>query len=115
VLSLYRSTSGNFDTFILKLEEILNILFQNQVNWVICGGFNVNFMTNNTRKYKITSLSRMYHLHYIVHFPTFIDNYLASIDNIFLHKSRNKNHTIEPYHNGLCNHDALMLTLYNSS
>jgi hypothetical protein len=34
VLSLYRSPSGNFDAFILKLEEILNILFQNQVTWL---------------------------------------------------------------------------------
>jgi exonuclease III len=52
VLSVYRSLSGNFDTFIMKLEEILNILFQNQVNLVICGDFDVNFMTNNTKKYK---------------------------------------------------------------
>jgi hypothetical protein len=37
VLSVYRSLSGNVDTFIVKLEEILNILFQNQVNLVICG------------------------------------------------------------------------------
>jgi hypothetical protein len=69
-------------------------------------------MTNNTRKYKITSILRMYHLDYIVDFPTSIDTYLASIDNIFLDKSRNKNHTIEQYHNGLSNCDALMLTLY---
>jgi exonuclease III len=50
VLSVYRSTSGNFDTFIVKFEEILNILFQNRVNFVICGDFNVNFRTNNTKK-----------------------------------------------------------------
>jgi exonuclease III len=46
VLSLYRSPSENFDTFIVKLEEILNILFQNQFNLVIRGDFNVSFMTN---------------------------------------------------------------------
>jgi hypothetical protein len=34
VLSVYKSLSGNFDTFIMKLEEILNILFQNQVNLI---------------------------------------------------------------------------------
>jgi hypothetical protein len=45
VLSVYRSLLVNFDTFIMKLEEILNILFQNQVNLVICGDFNVNFRT----------------------------------------------------------------------
>jgi endonuclease/exonuclease/phosphatase family metal-dependent hydrolase len=62
VLSLYRSPSGNVDAFILKLEEILNILFQNQLNLVICGDFNVSFMTNNTRKYKIISLLKVYNL-----------------------------------------------------
>jgi hypothetical protein len=51
VLSVYRSPSENFDTFIMKLEEILNI-FQNQVNLAICGDFNVNFMTNNYKKCK---------------------------------------------------------------
>jgi hypothetical protein len=50
ILSVYRSPSGNFDTFIMKLGEILNIVFQNQVNFVICVDFKVNFMSNNTKK-----------------------------------------------------------------
>jgi len=33
-----------------KLEEILNLLFLNQLNLIICGDFNVNFMTDNTKK-----------------------------------------------------------------
>jgi exonuclease III len=69
VLSVYRSPSGNFDTFVMKLEEILNILFQNKVNLVICGDFNVNFMTNNTKIDKITSLLWLYNLDHIVDFP----------------------------------------------
>jgi hypothetical protein len=89
VLSLYRSPSGNFDTFILKLEEILNILFQNQVNLVICGEFNANFMTNNTKRYKIISLLKRYNLDYIVDFPTRMGTCSAlSIDNILLDRNR---------------------------
>jgi hypothetical protein len=42
VLSAYRSLSVNLDTFIVKLEEISNILFQNQVNLVMWR-LNVNF------------------------------------------------------------------------
>jgi hypothetical protein len=73
-------------------------------------------MTNNTRKYKIISLLRTYNLDYIVDFPTCIGTYSASsIDNIILDRNRNKNLTIEPYHNGLSDHDTLMLTLYNPS
>jgi exonuclease III len=37
----------------MKLEEILNILFQNQVNLVICGDFNVNFRTDSTKNIKL--------------------------------------------------------------
>jgi hypothetical protein len=86
----------------MKLEEILNILFQNQVNLVICGDFNVNFITNDIKKYKITSLLGTYNLDYIVDFPMRINTYSASsIDNIFLNRSRNKNVIIEPYYNGL--------------
>jgi hypothetical protein len=39
--------SGNLDTYLMKVE-VLNILFHTQVNLVICGDFNVNFMSNNT-------------------------------------------------------------------
>jgi exonuclease III len=70
VLSLYRSLSGNFDTFIDKLEEILNLLFVNPINLIICGDFNVNFMTDNTKKDQISSLLKMYNLDYTVNFPT---------------------------------------------
>ena len=70
VLSIYRSPTGNFDIFMEKLEEILNLLFLNPVNLIICGDFNVNFLTDNTKKYQIISLLKMYNLYYIVNFPT---------------------------------------------
>jgi hypothetical protein len=100
----------------MKLEGILNILSKNQVNLVICGDFNVNFMTKSTNKSKITSLLRSYNLDYVVDFPTHITtNSASTIDNIFLDRSRNKNFITEPYYNGLSDHDALMLTLHNPS
>jgi exonuclease III len=64
----------------MKLEEILNILFQNHVNLVICGDFNVNSTTNDTRKYKIISLLGMYNLDYRVDFPTHIHTYFTIIN-----------------------------------
>jgi exonuclease III len=51
-MALYRSPTGDFDTFIEKLEETLNLLFLNAVNLIICGDFNVNFMIDNTKKKK---------------------------------------------------------------
>ena len=57
----------------------------------------------------------MYNLDYIVN-PTRVNTYSASvIDNIFLDKSKNENFIIEPYYNGLSDHDAQMLTLHTPS
>jgi hypothetical protein len=54
----------------------------------------------------------LYNLEYVVDFPTSVDAQSAtSVDNIFLDKSRNKDYVIEPYYNGLSDHDALILTL----
>ena len=113
ILSIYRSPTGNFDTFIKKLEEILNLLFLNPVNLVICGDCNVNFMTDNTKKYQIISLLKTYNLDYIVNFPTRINAYTeTTIDNIYPDISKNENFIIEPYYNGLSDHDTQMHTLY---
>jgi len=111
-LSIYRSPTGNFDTFVKKLEEILNLLFLNPVNLVICGDFIVNFMTDNTKKYQIISLLKTYNLDYIVNFPTRINAYTETIDNIFLDRSKNENFIIELYYNRLSDHNEQMLTLY---
>jgi len=55
----------------------------------------------------------MYNLDYIVNFPTRINDYTeTTIDNIFLDRSKNENFIIEPYYNGLSDHDAQMLKLY---
>jgi hypothetical protein len=55
-------------------------------------------------------------LDYIVDFPTRISaNSASSINNIFIDRNRNKDFIIEPYYNGLSDHDALMLKLSNPS
>jgi len=96
ILSIYRSPTGNFDTFMEKLEEILNLLFLNLVNLIVCGDFNVNFMTDNIKKYQIISLLKMYNLDYKVNFPTRINDCTeTTIDNIFLDRSKNENFIIE--------------------
>ena len=70
-------------------------------------------MTDSTTKYQITSLLKMYNLDYTVNYPTRINDYTeTTIGNIFLDRSENENFIIEPYYNGLSDHDAQMLTLY---
>jgi len=69
-------------------------------------------MTDNTKKYQIISSLKTYNLDYIVNFPTRINAYTETIDNIFLDRSKNENFIIEPFYNGLSDHDAQMLTLH---
>jgi hypothetical protein len=45
--------SVNLDTYLMKVEEVLNMLFRSQVNLVLCGDLSVNVMSSNTNKYKI--------------------------------------------------------------
>jgi hypothetical protein len=52
---------------------MLNILFQSQVILVIIGDFNVNFMTDNTKKFTIISPLEIYNLDFIVDYPTCIN------------------------------------------
>ena len=112
VLSLYRSPIGDFNIFLEKLEEILNLLIADPINIIICGDFNVNFMLDSTDKHQLISLLKIYNLDYIVTFPTRINETTqTSIDNIFLDKSKYTSYVIEPYFNGLSDHDALMLTM----
>jgi hypothetical protein len=111
VLSIYRSPSGNFDTFLTKLEELLNNLIQNQNNVIICE----YFINNSTNKSRITSLLALYNLDYIVDFPTRKSIQSASIDYIFLDKSHIKNYSIGLFINGLSYHDTLMLSFSLSS
>jgi len=54
----------------------------------------------------------MYNLDYIVNFPTRINDYTETTDNIFPDRRKNKNFITEPYCNRLSDHDAQMLTLY---
>ena len=113
--SLYRYTDPHQEILIFllkKLEEILNLLFLNPVYLVICGDFNVNFMTDNTKKYQIMLLLQTYNLDYVLTFPTWISTVSATtIDNIILDRSKNDNMIVEPYYNGLSDHDAQLLTL----
>jgi exonuclease III len=44
ILTLYRAPSGNFDHFLNRLENILNVLHSPKAEFVICGDINVNYL-----------------------------------------------------------------------
>lgn len=75
---------------------------------------NINYLDNTKNKRQLDALLASYGLHSIVDFPTRIKNCSSTaIDNIFIDKHKNPNFTINPLLNGLSDHDAQILIMYN--
>jgi exonuclease III len=50
IMSVYRAPSGNFIHFLSSLDSILNQLYNNSSNFIICGDFNINYLDNSNGK-----------------------------------------------------------------
>jgi exonuclease III len=50
VLTVYRAPSGNFDHFLNKLDIVLKTLLRPNFEYIICGDFNINYLTDNPNK-----------------------------------------------------------------
>ena len=56
VLCVYRSPTGNFSYFLSSLESILNQLYTNSINMIICSDININYLNNTNNKLQLDSL-----------------------------------------------------------
>jgi len=114
ILCFYRPPTGNFLYFLSPLKSILNQLYTNSINIIICGDININYLDNTNNKLQLDSLLASYDLHSTVDFPTRVNNCSSTaIDNIFIDKYKNTNFTINPLPNGLSDHDERILILHN--
>ena len=104
--------TGNFSYFLSSLESILNQLYTNSINIIICGDININYLDNTNSKLQLDSLLLSYDLYSTVDFPTRISNCSSTaIDNTFIDKFKNTNFTIKPLPSGLSENDAQILKL----
>jgi len=111
---LYYVFYQKFFIYVSSLESILNQLYTDSINIIICGDININYLDNTNNKIQLYSLLASYDLYTTVGFPTRINNCSHTvIDNIFIHKSKNTNFTINPLPNGLLDHDAQIMILHN--
>ena len=97
VITIYRSPSGNYQYFIDELETILNTIYSNSVEIIICGdiNININYLIDSTAKQLLDSLSASYGLHSTVQFPTRIpNNSYSTTDNIFIDTFKFNNFTV---------------------
>jgi exonuclease III len=114
VLCLYRAPVGNFVYFINRLDDLLHSLHSPKLRFIICGDFKTNFSETNSRKSELEQMLLIYNLIGTVQFPTRIHHsFSTTIDNIFV--DRSYKYTIEPFINGLSDHDAQFLKIYTQS
>jgi len=93
--------------FLSSVDTILNRLYNNSVNIIICGDLNVNYLENSNNKLQLDSLLASYNLHSAVDSPTRITT--SSCTEIDKHI--NIDFFIQSCPNGLSDHDAQILTL----
>jgi hypothetical protein len=70
ILTIYRSLRGNFTNFLNQLDLILQKLYSNKYNIVICSDVNVNYLIDNNRRSQLDAVLHSYNLAGIVKFPT---------------------------------------------
>ena len=115
IISVYRSPTVNIAYFLNNLEAALNQIYNNNVDIILCGDFNINYFNDNQNKQALNYLSTSYSLRSIIDFPTRIhNNSHTMIDNIFTNKFKNKNYSVSSLINGLSDHGAQVLSLFNT-
>jgi exonuclease III len=112
VLTIYRSPKGNFKNFLKQLDLILQKLYKNKHNIIICGDVNVNYLSDNRDKSQLNAVLHSYNLSSIVKFPTRIGlNSHTAIDNVFIDTSSIGKYDLYPLTNGLSDHEAQLLII----
>jgi hypothetical protein len=111
IIVIYRSPSGNYGYFLRKLELFLESLYTLNIELIICGDINVDYLHNHNRKQQLDMLLATYNLASIVNFPTRnVNGSSTAIDNFF---DLSRNYIIKPLINGMSDHDAQLLVMEN--
>jgi exonuclease III len=74
ILSVYRSPTGNVMHFIKGIDTILNHLSKSNIEIIICGDVNINYLAENCNKRQLDNLLATYNLVSTIGFPTRIIN-----------------------------------------
>jgi len=107
VVMAYRSPTGDVTHFLNTLETAIDQLYNNTTNIILCGDFNINYLSDNKKRQTLNSLLTNYSLYSIIDFPTRTNNTTSTtIDNIFINKYKYENYKVYSLTSGLSDHDA---------
>jgi hypothetical protein len=114
IKTVYRSPTGNIANFLNHLEAALNRVCNNTVDIILCGDFNINYLSDKQNKQALNSLLIIYGLCSIIDYPMRIHhNSDTMIDIMLITKFKNENYSVCSLINGLSDHDAQVLSLYD--
>jgi hypothetical protein len=112
-ISVYRSPNGSFQYFVKGLDNIIKKIYKPDVQLIICGDININYLIDSKEKQELSNILNSYNLVSVINFPTRVkNNSRSAIDNIFLDTTQFGRYTTCPMLNGLSGHVAQMLELY---
>ena len=102
MLAIYRSPKGDFTNFLKRLDLILQKLYSNKYNIVLCDDVYVNYLIDNNGRSQLDAILHLYNLVSIVEFPTrFGLNCQTAIDSVFIDTSTIGKYELYPFINGL--------------
>ena len=94
------------------MDSVLHLLYNPTLHIIICGDTNIDYLKESERKNQLDNLLLTYNITSIITFPTRLQNTSATAtDNMFLDTTRFEDYTVIPITNGLCDHDAQLLTI----
>jgi hypothetical protein len=86
---VYRSPSENPNYFLKLLEKTLELLYEPNISFLLCGDLNINFLMETTVKQKLESIMRTFNLTQVLTFPTTVCNNKGTLlDCIFLDNAK---------------------------
>ena len=89
IMVVYRAPTVNFNLFLNRLDDSIKSIYRANLNLILCGDINIDYLTENDRKRQLDSMLLMYNLTTIVTFPTRPQGTSSTmIDNIFLENSK---------------------------
>ena len=111
-MAFYRAPTGNFLQFLNTLDSALNAIYCPNVEFIICGDINIDYLKDSSRKRLLNTLLLSFNLFSIIDFPTRSqNNSISLIDNIFIDSYHSGKYWVYPIINALSDHDAQLLII----
>ena len=107
IITVYKPPTVNITNILNNLKAALNQVYNNTVDIILCGDFNINYFKDNQNKQAVNSLLPSYRIYSIIEFSTRIHNIShIMIHNIYINKLKNESYSVYSLINVLSNHDA---------